>query len=519
MPGYARWFVVLALALVFSPLAAQDAACPALVERALSELGPNCADLGRNNACYGFNRVDATFSAPVGDDFFTQPADRTELTQLDTLQTAPYDSAFEQWGIAVMSVQANVPNSLPGQAVVFLLIGDAAVENAVPSDQALVTGDALTLTTVENARVRSGPGLNSNVLGVLDNGFSAQADGISPDGEWFRVLYGGGPAWVNQTVVSAPPEAASLPTITEDSRSPMQAFYLQTRATGISCDDMTDSLLVIQGPTSMKVNLTANAADVVIGSTIALNMPDENTLELLVIDGLAELDNVLVTPGFKVVAPLGETDAEGKPVVSAGGLPGVAAPWSDCQPLSDEELKALQPLENIPLNLLNYPIDVPDSVTGKCYKPGDIIPSSVGAGGGSGGDGGRGGGDTGNPDLISTPVPGCGNFVCEVGEDANNCSSDCRADAGGGSGGGTPANPTCGNAACEAGEDCRSCPGDCGNCPGGAVCGNRSCEAGEDCRSCPGDCGACPAPPICGNRSCEAGEDCRSCPGDCGACR
>ena len=102
-----------------------------------------------------------------------------------------------------------------------------------------------------------------------------------------------------------------------------------------------------------------------------------------------------------------------------------------------------------------------------------------------------------------TALAGCGNGLCETGEDCSSCPTDC-----GGCG------PSCGNGACEGGESCSSCPGDCGGC--GPVCGNGACEGGESCSGCPGDCGGCG--PVCGNGACEGGEDCAGCPGDCGAC-
>src|SRR5687767_11050611 len=121
--------------LIIAPLtglAQSDAgACPALVEQALTDMGQNCDLLDRNSACYGYNRVDATFHESASDDFFSKPADRSQISNLQSIATAPLDVDQDFWGIAVMNVQANVPNTLPGQAVTFVLLGDVKVDNAV----------------------------------------------------------------------------------------------------------------------------------------------------------------------------------------------------------------------------------------------------------------------------------------------------------------------------------------------------------------------------------------------------
>ena len=79
-------FIVLSFTMV---VLAQDSTCPALVQQALSDVGDNCSDLSRNAACYGFNRVNASFFQEVAADTFSAPADRTDLTNLETVRTAP----------------------------------------------------------------------------------------------------------------------------------------------------------------------------------------------------------------------------------------------------------------------------------------------------------------------------------------------------------------------------------------------------------------------------------------------
>ena len=65
----------------------------------------------------------------------------------------------------------------------------------------------------------------------------------------------------------------------------------------------------------------------------------------------------------------------------------------------------------------------------------------------------------------------------------------------------------CGDGMCDVGENPENCPQDCD-----AVCGNNECEPGEDPMICPQDCAAQTA---CGNGVCEARESIDSCPADC----
>jgi len=143
---------------------------------------------------------------------------------------------------------------------------------------------------------------------------------------------------------------------------------------------------------------------------------------------------------------------------------------------------------------------------------------------------------------------GCGNGICESGEDCFNCTYDCISGGGGAS--------ECGNGICESGigEDCLSCPTDCagkqggkpskrfccgdgdgtnpvgcedprctkgefgcGSIPVSYCCGDGDCKGDEDSNNCELDCGP-PQEPVCGNGVCEGGEDSHSCPADCSSC-
>lgn len=329
-------------------LAQTDAGtCPALVQQALSELGANCDSLARNSACYGFNRVDATFSESVADGFFSTPADRSLLTQLNTIQTAPLDEALQAWGIAVMNVQANVPNTLPGQAVTFILLGDVQVDNAVAPEDALQLADPVTVTTSTGANIRSSATTNANIVGSVPSGTELAADGLSADQQWLRVLYGTGPGWISRQVVNAADGVDSLPVIKSESRTPMQSFYFRTGVGAPTCEASPPSLLVVQGPNGVKVDITANGADIRIGSTIALRLLPGNRVQLITISGNAEVGGVNIPAGFTITAQL-----------TPDGLD-IEGDWTGFRPLTEEELAELKPLENIPENLLHYLIVIP----------------------------------------------------------------------------------------------------------------------------------------------------------------
>ncbi|RME37795.1 MAG: hypothetical protein D6788_08705 [Planctomycetota bacterium] len=96
--------------------------------------------------------------------------------------------------------------------------------------------------------------------------------------------------------------------------------------------------------------------------------------------------------------------------------------------------------------------------------------------------------DCADPDCAGDPAcGGCGNGICDTGEDQCNCPADC----------GTP--PALETGSCNDGidNDCdmlTDCADpDCSSDPVCAVCGNGLCEPGEDQCNCPADCGTPPA--------------------------
>lgn len=120
-------FVCLCLLLGVSIAAAAD--CPTLVKTALATIDGACANTGRNQACYGNITLSADPQPGIEDFQFRQKGDRVNLLDVKSLRLSAMDALADTWGVALLKVQANLPDTLPGQNVTFLLFGDVSLDN------------------------------------------------------------------------------------------------------------------------------------------------------------------------------------------------------------------------------------------------------------------------------------------------------------------------------------------------------------------------------------------------------
>lgn len=368
-----RWILSCFLILIIaSSVAAQEQDCSPVLERALEALDVNCSETGRNAACYGFDSVSATFFETQPDDVFDLPADVVDVPQLESIRTLPYDIETEIWGVALMNVQANLPNTFPGQGVIFVLMGDTDVANGVDPANAYVPVDPVEVITTTRTNLRSAPTERSNVLFVADEGAALPADAQSSDGQWVRVNYEDRQVWAARALVTG--EIDGLPVFSADSFTPMQAFYLTTGVGDTDCESAPDTLL-IQGPRNTEISFTVNQASVRIGSTILLEtLAGETILQLSVIDGEAQVDNLIIPEGFKATAGLSEVE------IGDGSVrPVIQSPWTACQPLDEEDRLRIETLTNLPTGVLYYPVEVPEQTNALCASPEQIAAAQAAA--------------------------------------------------------------------------------------------------------------------------------------------
>jgi hypothetical protein len=202
-------------------------------------------------------------------DFFSQPSDRAALAEIATLTTTPLDLSLDQWGIAVMNVQANVPGALPGQAIVFMLMGETELTNAVAPEATLPEVTPVEVATSAETGLNSGPAVNTSVVALLPDGALLAAEGVSEDGAWLRVYADVGLGWVLRNAVEANPDLDDLPTVNAAMQAPMQSFQINTAFNDLLCNE-APSLMAIQSPENLKVDLTANGVHIRMGSLIML---------------------------------------------------------------------------------------------------------------------------------------------------------------------------------------------------------------------------------------------------------
>jgi hypothetical protein len=319
---------------------AQEPACPALVQQALNLVGSACDGLGRNQVCYGNKRVTAMASPQDILTGFANPGDKVQISDIIDLQTVPLNSKDNVWGVAMLALQANLPDTLPGQKVLFVVFGETELHSEIQA-----AGAALTLSAAAkgSANVRSGPGKNYAVAGTLTTGQAVQVTGRSNGGDWLRLNMGTEVGWVSAALVTVDGSIQTLPVVEQgqpaDSyTAPMQAFRLKTGTGEPACAEAPRDGLLIQAPKAAKVNFLINGIEVHISSTVLLTAPTSRQLTV--------------------------TTLEGSVTVTSGGSSQTVAPWTavdanEGQPPGALRLLKLSDMQPLPVRLFPQPVTIP----------------------------------------------------------------------------------------------------------------------------------------------------------------
>ncbi len=382
-----RHILILCFALVglsiLQPIQAQDTpTCPSFVQTVFQQLGNNCVNVTEGSACFGNPNITTSFFDQSTATAFEKPGDRIDLAPVSSIQTYALNLNKNKWGIALLNTQANLPKALNSKGVAMIAIGNVRVENAVsPKNQLMLPDVSATVQSGKNGadlyNIPFGFKTASVPFGHISEDTTLQADGISADGKWLRVLamhaeeYFQSPnAWVKITELSKTPNLKNLPIIQPDSFTPMQSIQLETGIESTACDTAPTSMLYLQGPEDTEVQLRINGEDISFGSTILVRiLPPSNILQVIVLSGIGILnrgtpDQQILPPGFASQICLSE------PSPNTKRTRGTNCNWSQPSLLSFDTLESLyRALDGkIPQNLQYY----------RTYVPRLVCPSGVG---------------------------------------------------------------------------------------------------------------------------------------------
>ncbi|MBL8134869.1 MAG: SH3 domain-containing protein [Anaerolineae bacterium] len=301
--------------------------CSATIQEALTAVQDSCGATGRNQACYGNFSLRATPRESAASFDFDTRGDVVSVGDLETLRLDGLNPETSTWGVALMKVQANLPDSLPGENVTFLLFGDVEIENAVSS---LPT---ISATATTNLNVRRRPSTEEFIVGSVAAGETISADGRNESSTWLRIRlpdsdsYG----WVSAEFLQIAGDLSALTAVNpaEDAVpfAPMQAFYFRSSAAGTTCAEAPQNGILIQTPEGMgQINLRANDVDIQLGSTAFIKAQPGESMSFSILEGhgRAAVDGefVEVPAGSWVEIPMSED-------LSATGAPSNPKPYND----------------------------------------------------------------------------------------------------------------------------------------------------------------------------------------------
>lgn len=340
------WVLVIVLSFI-PPVLAQDDLCPVVVQNALNMVSTACSATERNQVCYGNIFLEAEPQSGVINLAFEKLGDIADIAQLASLRLSTMNVETLEWGVALMRVQANLPATVPGQNVLFLLFGDVKVENSG------VEQSSILVTATGKLNVRGGPSTNHSVIGQVTEGQIVNAIARNQASDWLHVeLSEDRVGWIYAPLVTADGDIRDLDVLEGVENSvdstefgPMQAFYFQSGVGDAPCAEAPDSGILIQTPQGAgQIELWVNEVNIRLGSTVFLQAVPGAEMFVNVLEGWAFVeasDAVIALPaGTRARIPLDTNSAASGP------------------PIGPEPLDALGflPLEN-----LDIPITVAES--------------------------------------------------------------------------------------------------------------------------------------------------------------
>jgi hypothetical protein len=344
LPKTLIW-LVFAVAIVGPVIAATQAeVCTQVVKEALEATNKVCDAATRNQACYGHLSLEAQPQDTAKPFKFDSVGDRVDVSQLKSLRLSPMDLDKGNWGVALMRLKANIPNSQPNANVSLLLFGDVEIENAIETPVLMEAGS----TSPSNLNVRRRPLEDAFVIGTIKPGETVVVRGISEDRLWYYIDMPDKSArgWVNRNLMNLHGDENLLKTVKPGltQYGPMQAFYLRTGKDVSSCDKAPNDGILVQTPEGVaEVRLWINEVKIRLGSTAYIQAEPGKQMKVSTVEGKAKVEAL----GIEYTAPAGTSVT----IPMKQDLQ-PAAPPSPPVPYKTTEV------QNLPVKNLSRPIEV-----------------------------------------------------------------------------------------------------------------------------------------------------------------
>lgn len=378
-------FFILAFLLSIGFVLAQENQCDNLALQMWDDAAKNCEELGGNEACYALNKLNVDFVNPddLPEDYFSEPGDFAELSELENVVPVVFEPNIPEWGVSIFNIQANIPDSLPGQYVKLFLMGNVNLENGVEPDDAFVRVHSIPVETSSGSNMYYFPRSDSEFIQTVPSGVKLTVDAISENGAWIRVAYKEKPGWITRNVLSDDSNAAllNLPMISEETQTAMQAFYFTTGIGNPRCTEAPTTILV-QGPKNIEVDITANGARIRIASTIILRTRIEDggvAMEVVPLSGEAHIfpdtPRELRVPAGEVAAICLTSDLQDLGIDNIVDDREVTS--CDVREITEDEIASLAWVEEIPSRMLNYPIPYPPRLVAEPEETPVVEPSDL----------------------------------------------------------------------------------------------------------------------------------------------
>ena len=284
-----------------------------VVQRTLDSIEERCADLERDSLCL------------VSQPLEVQPAGAGEsLAALRSLSTGGLDADNDSWGLALLRLGANLPQTYPGAGLLALLAGDAQIQNEIDASEAVAIPGPVSTAALERATLYRQPGILPEPIGALAADEIVPVDAYDLSGDWLRAVTGGMVAWLEAEKVARLQAMDSLPRLALNQAYPLRALSLQTGSAYPDCA-AAEPMVAVQTPEDASVNLTVNGVDIHIGSMVTFQQAHKGALGLTVHRGaVTTVYGQRIEAGQSAIGILAPGDAS-QPIAWSGALPASSA--------------------------------------------------------------------------------------------------------------------------------------------------------------------------------------------------